>query len=165
MYINYVLSYSIAGLLNSLASRNNTLFFVRFHLHLDLDLQFDLHLGIHFHLGLDLDSINHNNVHSCKAWHAQAARGVCALRALVFIVDIYHSVVDIYINSLCLQWTFTKSPHSRPNYGGYLLTPLIADPLWWIFTKFQASQWTFSSHTLCSAQYLNEKQVKGRLVK
>ena len=54
MYI-YVHLYSIAGLLNSLASCNNTLFFVRFHL--DLDLQFDLHLGIHFHLGLDLDSM------------------------------------------------------------------------------------------------------------
>ena len=48
----YVLTYGIAGLLNS---PNNALFFVRFHL--DLDLQFDLHLGIHLHLGLDLDSI------------------------------------------------------------------------------------------------------------
>ena len=54
----YVLLYSIAGLLNSLASCNNTLFLVRFHLDLNLDLQFDLHLGIHFHLGLNLDSIN-----------------------------------------------------------------------------------------------------------
>ena len=54
MYI-YVLTYSINGLLNSLANCNNTLFFVRFHL--DLDVQFDLHFGIHCHLDLNLDSM------------------------------------------------------------------------------------------------------------
>ena len=52
MYI-YVLTYSIAGLLNSLANNCNNN--VRFHL--DLDLQFDLHLGINGHLGLNLDSM------------------------------------------------------------------------------------------------------------
>ena len=50
----YVITCCTVGLL-SLASCNNTLFLVRFHL--DLDLQFDLHLGIRLDLDLDLDSI------------------------------------------------------------------------------------------------------------